>query len=652
MKRFRISFRRSLVILIVAATLGNFCLVGGAIVFARLPAFEREGQAAAQKAAEAMSLRVEVLLGTAQERLRLFANLAPKIGPDDREEFLRQLVGDGQAVRAAYVLNGRGRILRAAAASYSEERLRELEGTDLSATPLFETLWASKLGGKNFSWSDKFISLVSGDIAVGVALPVDQGAVILEIPLSYIVATVKLASDTSLDRREASVWVVDRRGEIVVDTSGAYQPGEGNVLGYYFIREALYGHPIAASALIGEETYGVASARSELLGWIFVAKVPTGLDDRRLRNLVGEILILAGGSLLFGLLIAFLWALRVGGGVKTLVSIAEAVSARRSLANASPGFIKEFDLLAAELRSLGKTVEAREGDLLKLNAGLEERIEARTAELSKTNRELSDTLGKLNGAQAELVESQKLAALGQLVAGVAHELNTPLGNGLMAVSTISDRHTEFEREAEAGLRKSTLAAYLADVKTGIEIAIRNLRKAADLIGSFKQLAVDRTSDQRRTFALAEVVQENLLALHPQFKRTRHTVVMGVPQDISLDSYPGVLGQILTNLVNNALIHAFDEDSAGTIRVAAELRNGRARLEVIDDGKGIPEAARSHIFEPFFTTRMGKGGSGLGLHIVHNQVRNILGGTIEFSTETGSGTRFILELPLVAPDRKA
>ena len=364
------------------------------------------------------------------------------------------------------------------------------------------------------------------------------------------------------------------------------------ILGLSFIREALYGHPIADIISVGGESFHIASARSELLGWIFVAKVPAGLNDRRFQNLVGEILILAGGSLLFGLLIAFIWALRVGGAVKTLVSIAGAVSGRRPLGNESPGFIKEFDHLAEELRSLGKAVEEREGDLLKLNAGLEERIAVRTAELTRTNRELSETLKKLNGTQNELVQSQKLAALGQLVAGVAHELNTPLGNGLMAVSTISDRHVEFEREIEAGLRKSALTSYLADVKAGIDIALRNLRKAADLIGSFKQLAVDRTSDQRRSFPLSEVVRENLLALHPQFKRTRHTVSLDVPPNLRLDSYPGILGQVLTNLINNALIHAFDEGTAGSIRITAAGENDRVILEVADDGKGIPESARA------------------------------------------------------------
>ncbi len=287
--------------------------------------------------------------------------------------------------------------------------------------------------------------------------------------------------------------------------------------------------------------------------------------------------------------------------------------------------------------------ERTEAALRELNETLEERVAERT-------RELSDALEGLRRAQGDLVRAEKLASLGALVAGVAHELNTPIGNAVMVASTLADHQREFEAGIAGGLRRSALETYLAGTREALQVLERNLQRAAELVGSFKQLAVDQSSYQRRRFALAEVVQEVLLALSPMLRRSPVQLRDQVPGALVLDSYPGPLGQVLVNLITNALVHAFEPGADGTITVSAEaLSEARLCLRVADDGRGIPEAELGRIFDPFYTTRLGQGGSGLGLHIVYNLVSGLLGGRVEVRSRLGAGTEFVIELPLTAPN---
>lgn len=280
-------------------------------------------------------------------------------------------------------------------------------------------------------------------------------------------------------------------------------------------------------------------------------------------------------------------------------------------------------------------------DILQLNARLEHRVIERT-------HELSDALAQLTEAQAELVQKEKLSALGALVAGIAHELNTPIGNSLTVASTLESDANAFAAILETGLTRSRLNAFINDSREGAEILVRCLRQAAKLVASFKQVAVDQSSVNRRTFALDEMVAELLITLGPSFRNSAHSVTSTIPTGITLDSYPGPLGQILTNLINNAAIHAFEQEQKGTIEIVAERVDEKVVVTVIDNGMGIPDAHISRIFDPFFTTKLGQGGSGLGLNIVYNLVRDVLGGIIRVESVLGQGTRFVLTLPLIAP----
>ncbi len=287
--------------------------------------------------------------------------------------------------------------------------------------------------------------------------------------------------------------------------------------------------------------------------------------------------------------------------------------------------------------------------LRELNLSLEERVMRRTQDLVNTNERLRGALDHLRHTQDELLRAEKLAALGNLVAGVAHELGTPLGNTLMAVSTLADEVSDFRRTMQDGLRRSALEQMLDSVDQAMAISQRNLRRAANLVTSFKQVAVDQASEQRRAFLLDEMVRELVLTLKPSFSRTPYSIVVNVPPDVTLDSYPGALGQVLANLINNARIHGFGERDHGRIRLHGAVGDdGWITLSVEDDGVGVAPELVDRIFDPFVTTRMGSGGTGLGLHIAHNAATRVLGGTLELRSTPGMGTRFTLHIPRVAP----
>ncbi|WP_448190264.1 sensor histidine kinase [Azospirillum sp. sgz301742] len=266
-------------------------------------------------------------------------------------------------------------------------------------------------------------------------------------------------------------------------------------------------------------------------------------------------------------------------------------------------------------------------------------------------RAAETALDDLRQAQSRLIQSEKLASLGALVAGVAHEANTPIGIVLTTSTFLTDRQEQFRRQVASGrLNRSDLEAFLNIQDEGLGLIVTNIQRAADLIQSFKQVAADQTSEVRRIFDLESRLRDQLFTLSPAWKRSGHRVEVECPPGIAVDGYPGALSQALSNLVMNALVHAYPEGRIGTLRIAATAPD-YATVELVfeDDGRGIPAADLEHVFEPFFTTRRSAGSTGLGLHIVHNLVTGALGGTIAVTSRPNAGTRFTIRFPRVSPE---
>ncbi len=295
-----------------------------------------------------------------------------------------------------------------------------------------------------------------------------------------------------------------------------------------------------------------------------------------------------------------------------------------------------------------KRLEEEAAKEQKLRQQLEEELrlsEERKRELDKARAVAEQSLAHLQQAQKSLVESEKMAALGGLVAGIAHEINTPVGVGITAATHLQEKLKELLADYRAGsMKRSTLDKFLEIAGETLEITMTNLTRAAELIASFKQVAVDQSSEDRRTFNFKKYLNDVLLSLKHEYKRTKHLVEVTGPDDIEVDSFPGAISQIVTNLLMNSLIHAFDKDQEGRISFAVRRENGSVVLTYSDNGKGIPPENLPRIFDPFFTTKRGKGGSGLGMHIVYNLVSGKLGGAITCTSEVDQGTTFTLSFP--------
>jgi len=305
-----------------------------------------------------------------------------------------------------------------------------------------------------------------------------------------------------------------------------------------------------------------------------------------------------------------------------------------------------LDAMAQALEKREQERDAYENEVCHLNEFLEDRVEKRTKELAAANKELTATLERLNQAQQQLIQSEKMASLGGLVAGVAHEINTPVGIGVTAASHLEDKTKAMLEEFRAGaLKRASLEEFLGVCDESTHMILANLRRAAELIRSFKQVAVDRSTEERRVFLLRSYFEQVLLSLRPHLKKTAIVVELACDDKVEIDSYPGVWSQILTNLVLNALQHAYEPGQAGRIKITATLEPERLRFIFADDGKGIAPENLNLIFEPFFTTYRQKGGTGLGLSIVYNLVTQTMGGTIHVASELGQGTVFSIMVPL-------
>ncbi|MBF0382174.1 MAG: HAMP domain-containing histidine kinase [Magnetococcales bacterium] len=271
-------------------------------------------------------------------------------------------------------------------------------------------------------------------------------------------------------------------------------------------------------------------------------------------------------------------------------------------------------------------------------------------ELLETNQALSQSLVMVKRTQTQLVEAEKMAALGGLVAGVAHEINTPLGIGMTAASFLQRRCKESANLlAEEKLKRSELDTYFSEATESSTLILTNLTRAAKLIRSFKQVAVDQASEDKRIFNLKNYIDQVLTSFNHRLRNTTHSITVSCPDDLECNTYPGVLSQIITNFIENSLIHGYKEKDSGEMLIDISVAAGHLVFKYRDDGSGITEENRKRIFEPFFTTNRSQGGSGLGMNIVYNLVTQTIGGKIECISEPGKGVEFIIICPEVDND---
>jgi signal transduction histidine kinase len=297
--------------------------------------------------------------------------------------------------------------------------------------------------------------------------------------------------------------------------------------------------------------------------------------------------------------------------------------------------------------TIRKTSRA-EAFLHNLNQELEQRVEERTHALSELNQNLQTTIATLHDTKTQLIHSEKMASLGNLVAGISHEVNTPLGIGFTSATSLLEEVNNIDKQFQDGsMKRSDLENFFAHAHLAGDILIKNLDRASDLIRSFKQVAVDQSNDDIRLVNFYTYFSEVLLSLHPQYKNTTISVENCADQSLQCITYPGAIYQIISNLILNSLMHAFDYGQIGLIRVCARQDGSHVEISCQDNGKGISEQNLTKIFDPFFTTKRGSGGTGLGLNIVYNLVTTQLNGTINAESVEGEGTTFKIRFPIQA-----
>jgi len=302
----------------------------------------------------------------------------------------------------------------------------------------------------------------------------------------------------------------------------------------------------------------------------------------------------------------------------------------------NPGLSIDERVLAAQLSILLVTIGASV-------------LAALFAEI-RDKRRLAEAALHASETQRYLIETERLAALGSLVAGVAHEISSPIGTSLTIASTLAHRSADFRDQIESSKVRRTLVVEFADgSRNAADQLVANLQRAGGLVQSFKQVAVDRGSDEQRTFDLRLATEQVIASARPRITKSQSSLAIEIPSDIIMNSFPGPYGQVLTNLVFNAVTHGFTNGPGGHMLIKAR-RLGMEQVEITfsDDGSGIPVDVQRHVFDPFFTTRRAQGSTGLGLYIVHNLVTQQLGGKITLVSAPGKGTTISMTLPLVAP----
>ncbi|WP_430455020.1 HAMP domain-containing sensor histidine kinase [Rheinheimera sp.] len=347
--------------------------------------------------------------------------------------------------------------------------------------------------------------------------------------------------------------------------------------------------------------------------------------------------------------------------IETLLTTVQKVTKEKNYSVRMPVTdIEELQMLGRAVNNMLERIEQQinklqqaEQEIRQLNQGLEAKINERTVALKSSNQDLLNTLETLHQYQNQIVETEKMASLGQMVAGVAHEVNTPIGLGVTASTLMQDKLTDIQKAFDdKKLTSNQLSKFLSESKENLGIIYRNLERAASLIRSFKQVAVDQSNENRRQFNMLQLMNEVLLSLRPNLKKTQHQVLVECDPQLEIDSKPGPINQILINLIMNSLIHAFEHTDHGTINITVKVEQNRCQIRYKDNGSGVPEHIKKRIFDPFVTTKRGEGGSGLGMHLVYNLVTQALNGKISLESSLGEGVDILFDFPVIVKSSAA
>lgn len=638
-----LSLRRILTLTALLLGVLPALLGGAAIRIWLMPRLEQEAVAANTALARTLAQQTGLYLQGPLDALSFGANelRAQHRSRLTPQELLDWLMASNKVFQAVYLVDAERRITHVSLRSNSSLQPADLIGLDLSRLHML----SREPPPADDRWSDVFLSSISGMPAVAATARIGSATVIGEISLAELSSFVRDAAV----RESTRMIIMDEHGQIIADPDPAIAQTYLNRSPISLFAAARTGGAASGRFRMDDIDHIGSALRVDPQGWVVLVAEPSRQALLSGWQSLGLLAVIGMSMLILTLGLALLCASWLARRTEMLAQIAAHATQQNFDFIWPKSRVLEYSQLLGSLRQMFDTLRAREQALSDANELLEERIQERTHALSDANEELSVTIESLQHARNELSRAERQAALGRLVAGVAHELNTPIGNSLILATTLQDQAHEFSAAIDTGLTRRALEHYRAQCKEATELIARNLHKAAELIQDFKQIAVDQSTAQRRQFNLAEMLSEINRLLAPGLRRSPLSLRIDVADDIVMNSYPGPLGQVLSNLLQNALLHAYADQDGGEVQVLVELTGEeRLRISVSDQGTGIPADILPRIFDPFFTTRMGQGGTGLGLHIAHQIVTELLGGSIEVQSTPGQGSCFILNLPRVAP----
>jgi len=390
----------------------------------------------------------------------------------------------------------------------------------------------------------------------------------------------------------------------------------------------------------------------EIVGYLYIQSSKKSLND-----LSRKLTFIAIFLLLFGLCVFLILTYKIKNKINqdiTIIveSIQEISTSKNYDKRIDPVSIIELDVLAKNInillnrttKHLTKKDDTHQQTLLQ-NTLLAEKVKARTDALKESNQELLSTLEKLHQFQGQLVETEKMASLGEMVAGIAHEINTPVGLGVTASTLLNDRLIEIKNAFEdKSLKSSQLKKFLTQGEENIGIIYRNLDRAAKLISSFKRVAVDQSSIENLPLNFKTLLDEVTLTLQSKLNEHQVKLAIDCPEDLIIESKASSINQVFVNLILNSIIHGFENKLDGEINISVLYLSGQLHISYKDNGIGISENIKTKIFDPFTTTKRGSGGSGLGLHLVFNIITQALNGHIDFESDGEWGTKFNIIFP--------
>ena len=562
-----------------------------------------------------------------------------------RLAFMQQLVDSSDAAESAYILDSNGHVVAVVysslasgggATSASGDRM----GLDLSQSEVFR---AADKGRVRIS--PIFLSGVSDRPMIAVTGPLSSGnLLVMELSLSRLTQR----DDAHFRSDGVQVLIADSSGQVVADQDGK-RARQSAMLPAEALRQ-LNADSATSITLDGMRWFASSSVISVgKLDWRVIVMRPETMVYGPISTIVAWTLGTTSVVFLVTFVVLMLVTRRVARATESLSDNARALEAGQvpELRNLH---VKELADVDASLRAMAHTLTHREVMLKQANEVLENRVQERTQHLQAANAELALAMQRLESTQTELVHAGKMAALGSMVAGVAHQLNTPVGTARLAATTLVHTVAQFRTMVESGkVSRSAVMECAANSEEGAMLIDRSLERAADIVRAFKQVAVDQTANRWRRFNLDDVIHENQLLLAPRLSKANVLVQVHAPVSVEMQSYPGDLGQVLTNLIDNAIVHGYAGMASGKIDITVSTPEADSvRVAVRDYGCGISSTAIAKVFDPFFTTRLGQGGSGLGLSIVYGMVTRSLAGKISVESVLGEGTTFSIDLPLHAP----